>query len=65
MATTEKKPKLNKEDYMFKNKDGETLIKKPGEIAGLQFMIKDLKNCIVQILDHTAQVRSSFDSFVF
>lgn len=46
MATTEKK-KLNKEDYMFKNKDGETLIKKPGEIAGLQFAIKDLKNCTV------------------
>lgn len=52
MATTQKK-KLNKEDYMFRNKEGETLVKKPGDIDGIQFMVKDLKNCVVQILDHT------------
>ena len=30
---------------MFRDKDGETLIKKPGDINGIDFMIKDLKNC--------------------
>jgi len=28
----------------------------PGDINGIDFMIKDLDNCIVFLLDHTAQV---------
>ena len=64
MATTQKK-KLNKADFTFAAKDGETLVKKPGDIAGNQFMIKDLKNCIVQVLDHSAQVSSNCESLCF
>ena len=29
------KKKLNKEDYTFKDKEGETLIKNPGDINGI------------------------------
>lgn len=42
---------------MFKSKDGEVLVKKPGDINGIDFMIKDLENCTVLLLDHTAQVQ--------
>jgi protein XRP2 len=55
MSTTKKK--LNKADFMFKGKIGETLIKKPGDINGIDFMIKDLEDCKVYILDHTAQIQ--------
>ena len=56
--TTEKK-KLNKEDYMFTKKKGEELIKKPGDVNGLQFVINYLEDCTVYILDHSAQVIDS------
>ena len=48
------KPKLNKADYMFKGKNGETLVKLPGAINGMQFMIKDLQDCTVILLDWTS-----------
>jgi hypothetical protein len=32
-----KKVKLNKADFMFKEKNGETLIKKNGDINGIDF----------------------------
>ena len=51
-----KKKKLNKEDFMFKNKRGERLVKLPGDVNGIDFMIKDLESCTVIILDHTAQI---------
>ena len=50
------KQKLNKADFMFKSLENQTLVKRPGDIGGIDFMIKDLKNCTIQILDHTAQV---------
>jgi protein XRP2 len=53
MAT---KKKLNKADYMFKSKRNEVLVKKPGDINGIDFMIKDLHDCTVHILDYTAQI---------
>ena len=49
-----KKKKLNKADYMFSSKKNETLIKKPGDINGLDFRIKDLEGCVVQLFDHCA-----------
>jgi protein XRP2 len=52
-----KKKKLNKADFMFKDITGETLIKRPGDINGIDFMIKDLKDCDVWLLDHTAQIQ--------
>ncbi len=45
---------MNKADFMFTNKKGEELIKKPGDINGIDFMIRYLEDCTVFILDHTA-----------
>lgn len=57
MATSiTKKQKLNKADFMFKDKKGEVLVKKSGDINGIDFMIKDLEDCTVILLDHTAQI---------
>lgn len=39
---------------MFKEKTGETLVKMPGDINGIDFMIKDLEYCSIFLLDHTA-----------
>ena len=41
---------------MFQKLSDQTLIKKPGQIDGLQFKINDLENCVVFLLDHTAQI---------
>ena len=51
------KKKLNKEDFMFRQKKGELLVKRPGDINGIDFMIKDLEDCTVVLLDHTAQIQ--------
>ena len=51
-----KKKKLNKADFMFKQQSDQLLVKMPGDINGIDFMIKDLDNCTVVLLDHTAQV---------
>ena len=50
------KKKLNKADYMFKDKEGETLTKNPGDINGIQFIIKDLNKCNVTLMDHIGQI---------
>jgi len=42
--------------YSFKHREGETLVKKPGDIRGQAFDLCDLKNCDVQLLDHIGQV---------
>ncbi len=39
------KKKLNRADYMFTNRTDEELIKKPGDVNGLDFAIRDLTNC--------------------
>ena len=36
-----KKKKLNKADFMFKGLKDQTLVKLPGDINGIDFMIKD------------------------
>ena len=48
--------KLNKKDFIFENKENETLIKSPGEINGRDFLISNLKNCEVFLCDYLAQV---------
>eukprot|EP00742_Colponemidia_sp_Colp-10_P004634 GILJ01004945.1.p2 GENE.GILJ01004945.1~~GILJ01004945.1.p2 ORF type:complete len:311 (-),score=61.25 GILJ01004945.1:101-1033(-) len=48
--------KPNPKDFMFMNNKGETLIKKPGQINGLDFVIDGLEDCEVYLLDHSAQV---------
>ena len=40
--TFKNKKKLNKADFTFKNENGKSLIKMPGDINGIEFMIKDL-----------------------
>ena len=42
---------------MFKSQKDATLTKKPGDINGIDFMIKDLHGCTVYLLDHTAQIQ--------
>jgi protein XRP2 len=42
---------------MFEKKVGETLIKLPGEIDGEQFLVEDLDNCKVFLVDHSAQIQ--------
>jgi len=42
---------------MFKSLNNETCVKKPGDINGIDFMIKDLENCTVVLLDHVAQLQ--------
>ena len=48
------KKKLNREDYMFKDKIGEELVKKPGQVNGLDFQIRNLTDCTVFLMDNTA-----------
>ena len=48
--------KLDPSDFMFCERKGEKLVKKPGEIGGQQFILEDLKDCEVLLLDHCAQV---------
>lgn len=50
------KKKLNREDFMFKDKTGEELVKKPGQVNGLDFQIRNLTDCKVFLMDTTAQV---------
>ena len=42
---------------MFKALTDQTCIKMPGDINGIDFQIKDLENCTVILLDHTAQIQ--------
>ena len=51
-----KKKKPKKEDISFIKRKGETLIKMPGDVNGYDFMMKDLEDCTVLLLDHTSQI---------
>jgi len=46
--------------YTFKNKKGETLVKKPGEIDGQPFNLEHLDNCEVRLMDHSDQIQVDF-----
>jgi hypothetical protein len=50
------KPKRNREDFMFMKKEGARLVKMPGSLNGLDFVLDTVKNCSVYILDRTAQI---------
>ena len=45
--------KLDRKNFMITDKKNETLMKKKGDINGLNFKIRDLENCTVYLLDHT------------
>ena len=49
-------PKPNPKDFIFSSKTGETLLKQPGAIRGYDFAIENLKNCVVYLLDRSAQI---------
>jgi len=49
-----KKQKLNREDYQFRKKTDEELIKLPGSLNGLDFLISNCENCTIWICDHSA-----------
>ena len=48
--------KLDRNDFMFVDKEDKLLIKKPGDIFGKNFKIKNLKRCQVYLLDYTSGI---------
>lgn len=50
------KKKLNKQDYIFRNCQNQTLKKLPGQIDGIDFYIANLENCEVFLYDWIEQV---------
>ena len=61
MQKRKRKPRSH---YMFRNKEGETLVKLPGDIDGQMFLIDCLKNCKVYLYDHFDQVKTPDKSFI-
>lgn len=62
------KRKRKRAELIFQKLEGQTLVKKPGDLEGSMFKINDLKNCIVLVLDHTSQItvdRCEDCTFVF
>ena len=58
------KKKVNRADFMFTQKNGETLVKQDGQLEGAPFNIRFLEDCTVHLLDHTAQVTTSHPMLV-
>ena len=50
------KKKLNKQDYIFRNRKNEVLIKSPGQIDGIDFYLANLEDCEVYLFDWMDQV---------
>lgn len=48
------KPKLDRKNFMFVDTSDAVLVKKPGEVFGKNFKMKNLKNCKVYLLDYNA-----------
>jgi len=48
------KPKLRKEDFMFKDQEKQLLKKEPGQINGQQFIIEHCVQCKIFLRDYTA-----------
>lgn len=55
--------KLDRKNFMFTDKKDETLVKKKGEVNGLNFKIRNLINCTVYLADRTNGVRIHLSSF--
>jgi hypothetical protein len=54
MNTT--KPKIDRTKYIIQDKKNETIIRKEGEIAGLNFKLRNLDNCTIYLHDWTTGV---------
>lgn len=60
MTAAPAKKKINRADYMFSQLKDQTVVKKPGDVAGFQFAIRYLENCNASLYDWTSQVSSKF-----
>jgi len=59
------KKKLNKQDYIFRNRQNQTLTKTPGQINGIDFYIANLENCDVFLFDWMDQVKKKKLELIF
>jgi protein XRP2 len=50
------KKKINRADYMFNQLTGQTVMKVPGSVDGIQFAIRYLDSCDASLYDYSAQV---------
>ena len=48
------KKKMNREDYMFNQLTGQTVVKVPGSVDGIQFAIRYLEDCHASLYDYSA-----------
>jgi len=51
------KPKIDRTKYIIQDKNDETITKRPGDIDGLNFKIRNCKNCVINLLDWTNGVK--------
>ena len=59
------KKKFNKQDYIFHNRQNQTLTKTPGQINGIDFYIANLENCDVFLFDWMDQVKKKKLELIF
>ena len=50
------KAKLDPKDFIVSKRSNETIVRRPGQIAGQSFMIEECTNCHIYLLDHSAAV---------
>lgn len=48
---------MKENKYILTLKEGEQLARLPGDLNGKDFLIDSLKDCVVHVLDHTAQIQ--------
>ncbi len=48
--------KIDPKDFMLENRNSEVIVKLPGSVDGMQFIIQNLANCTVFLFDHIAQI---------
>ncbi len=52
------KQKIDRTKYIIQDKSNETIIRKTGEIDGFNFKLRNLKNCVIHLLDWTTGVKN-------
>ena len=56
--------KQKRENLQFKDREDETLLKKPGELNGSSFQISNLRNCTVHLCDRVNTVGTRDEVYV-
>eukprot|EP00762_Andalucia_godoyi_P008371 ANDGO_07355.mRNA.1 Protein FAM188A homolog len=54
------KKQLRREDFLCMRKRSETIMRRDGDIAGQQFVIDDVEDCRICLLDYSAQISVDF-----